>query len=406
MVKCVVCNINYGHYNHRGLKPEYCGKCRKPEMINFYKRKCVNCDKEPLFNYSKEKTALYCSKHKLDGMTDIMNRKCLQCDKRPHYNYSGKKRALYCNDHKLSGMVNTVSKMCLNCNKRPSYNYKEEKTSLYCDNHKLDGMVCIRSMKCIVCNDKQPVFNHKGESKALYCAKCKIENMTNVAVKRCLTCNKPAYYNHREEKRALYCIEHKLDGMASIMNKKCSHCNFNKMNQKYKPHCAQCYYFLNPNEPAVRNYKVKENTIMQFVKDKYPDIILDSVISGGCSKRRPDGLIEFELFSVIIEVDENCHRNYEDICENKRLMEIYQDLNFRPLRVIRFNPDSYTSADNKKHNSIFSIDKESKKLKVKSKKELDRRVQILLETIDKTVKCFNVDDKSIILEYLFFVQDE
>jgi hypothetical protein len=227
-------------------------------------------------------------------------------------------------------------------------------------------MINIISRKCDICKAKRASFNYEGESKATHCNDCRLKNMVD------------------------------------IRHKKCSHCNFNRANSKYNPHCFDCYCFLNPNEPASRNYKVKENTIMKFVKDKYSNCVLDSIISGGCSKRRPDGLIEFELFSVIIEIDEDCHKSYEDICENKRLMEIYQDLGFRKLRVIRFNPDSYTDANGKKISSMFSIDKESKKLKVKSKKELDRRVQILLETIDKTVKCFTVDDKSVHIEYLFF----
>lgn len=129
--------------------------------------------------------------------------------------------------------------------------------------------------------------------------------------------------------------------MVNIISKKCSYYKFNLMNRKYKPNCDQCYFFLNPNSEVVRNYKIKENAIMKFVKDKYPNCVLDSFISGGCSKRRPDGLIEFNNpvnYSIIIEVDEDSHRSYEDICKNKRLMEIYQDLGFQKLRIIRFNP--------------------------------------------------------------------
>lgn len=46
---------------------------------------------------------------------------------------------------------------------------------------------------------------------------------------------------------------------------------------------------------------------------------------------------------LIIEIDEFVHASYPDneICENRRLMELSQDLNHRPLIVFRFNPDSY-----------------------------------------------------------------
>ena len=139
---------------------------------------------------------------------------------------------------------------------------------------------------------------------------------------------------------------------------------------------------------------------------------MDSIISRGCSKRRPDGLIEYELFSIIIEIDENSHKSYEDICENKRLMEIYRDLDFKPLRVIRFNPDSYKDINGKRINSIFSLDSDNK-LKVKNKKELNRRVDILLGTIENVLKNMNKEImidinkiKSIDIDYLFFNKNE
>jgi hypothetical protein len=45
---------------------------------------------------------------------------------------------------------------------------------------------------------------------------------------------------------------------------------------------------------------------------------------------------------IIIEVDENGHNNEEYCaCENKRIMEISQDLSHKPIVFIRFNPDKY-----------------------------------------------------------------
>jgi hypothetical protein len=44
-----------------------------------------------------------------------------------------------------------------------------------------------------------------------------------------------------------------------------------------------------------------------------------------------------------IEIDENQHVAYDCSCENKRIMEISQDINHRPLIFIRFNPDEYNN---------------------------------------------------------------
>lgn len=86
-------------------------------------------------------------------------------------------------------------------------------------------------------------------------------------------------------------------------------------------------------------------------------------------------------------------------------MEIYRDLGFRPLRIIRFNPDSYTDSDSKKVKSIFSIDNKTKNLKVNSQKELNKRVNILLETLEELINNIKLSsniEKNIDCIYLFY----
>ncbi len=303
---------------------------------------------------------------------------------------------------------------CISCNdKQPSFNYKGEKKPIYCGGCKFIGMVDVKHKKCIACNDKIPHFNIKDEKKPLYCGDCKIIGMVDVKHKKCVSCNiKQPKFNFKNEKKALYCRDCKLYNMVDVKNKKCISCNFDRQDTRFKPLCFTCYRFDNPNADFTRNYKVKENTIMKFVKEKYNNCVRDSIINGGCSKRRPDGLIEYDLFSIIIEVDENSHRNYDDICENKRLMEIYQDLNFKPLRLIRFNPDSYKDVSGKRVDSIFSLDSNNK-LKVKTKKELNQRVNVLLATIEKVLENMNKEImidvnniKGVDVEYLFFNENE
>ena len=53
-------------------------------------------------------------------------------------------------------------------------------------------------------------------------------------------------------------------------------------------------------------------------------------------------------YIIIVEIDENAHIYYDCSCENKRLMEISQDLGFRSIVFIRFNPDDYTIKNEKK----------------------------------------------------------
>ncbi len=80
-----------------------------------------------------------------------------------------------------------------------------------------------------------------------------------------------------------------------------------------------------------------------FLKAKFQDKTwrCDRRIEGGCSRRRHDLFLDMGSHIVVVEVDENKHGTYDCTCENKRLMEISQDLNHRHIVMIRFNSDGY-----------------------------------------------------------------
>ena len=224
-------------------------------------------------------------------------------------------------------------------------------------------MVDIKSKKCIECNIKRPVFNYKSELTALYCNDCKLTDMIN------------------------------------IISKKCKLCNLVFSTKKYDYLCSGCYYYTNPDSILTRNHKTKENQIISDLNKELNNIIIqDKIISGGCSKRRPDGLIKLKDYNIIIEVDENQHNNYS--CENKRLMEIFKDLGNSPLTIIRFNPDSYISKDNKKIKSPFGITKVDGKLKIINNKEYNLRLNKLIETINKNSNI--IPNKEINIINLFY----
>ncbi len=61
-------------------------------------------------------------------------------------------------------------------------------------------------------------------------------------------------------------------------------------------------------------------------------------------------------YFLIIEVDENQHKYYDCICENKRVMSLFQDIGFsKPMSIIRFNPDSYIDSKGKKITGCWSL---------------------------------------------------
>lgn len=89
----------------------------------------------------------------------------------------------------------------------------------------------------------------------------------------------------------------------------------------------------------------------------YPELKLtfDKQVSGGCSLRRPDMFIELLTHLVIIEIDENQHK--QTPCENLRMVQLFEDVAQRPCVFIRFNPDSYIDADGKRINGCFRYTK-------------------------------------------------
>ncbi len=116
---------------------------------------------------------------------------------------------------------------------------------------------------------------------------------------------------------------------------------------------------------------------------------LDTRVVGGCSRRRPDGYIDLLTHVIIVEVDENEHRSYDDTCNNRRIMELYQDFGSRPLVFVRLNPDAYTR-DGKRKPGAFVISKTDGLLKP-NPKELARRCNDLINGYSYESSSFSCD---------------
>jgi hypothetical protein len=231
--------------------------------------------------------------------------------------------------------------------------------------------------------------------------------MVNVKDKTCLSegCKIRPTYNVEGEKTALYCSTHKKEGMVDVMSNTClSEWCFTRVQEKYDGYCLFCYIHLFPDKPVSRNYKTKEYSVVEYVKSKYPALtwIADKIIHGGCSKRRPDLLLDLGYQIVIVEVDENQHTDYDCSCENKRIMELSQDLGHRPIVFIRFNPDDY----DKNGTNITSCWGKGKKgiciVKKSKKDEWMQRLHVLEEHINYWINPLNKTNKTIEIIQLFY----
>jgi hypothetical protein len=364
------CNIR-ASYGYPGGKPLFCSKNRhmKPGMINLTCKKCEKCDLQPAYNFDGEKSGRFCKQHKEDGMVLVKGKKCenVQCTKKAAFNFESEAKAKFCKDHIEKDMVNIKSRKCEKCRKKPSYNFRGEKLSRFCNDHK-------------------------------------IENMINILITTCQKCDKIPCFNFEGEKRGINCFIHKEANMIDVVNHRCKtiRCETRGSKNKYKGYCLRCFIHLFPDEKVCRNYKTKEKHVSDFIKKNNPDtkIITDKMIENGCSRRRPDIMIDLQTHVIIVEIDENQHESYDSSCENKRIMEISQDLGHPNIVFIRFNPDSYFINEKKIKscwkNNRFGI------YVVYEHKEWDKRLKFLQDKIKFWKE--NIPDKHITIEKLYYDQ--
>lgn len=162
----------------------------------------------------------------------------------------------------------------------------------------------------------------------------------------------------------------------------------------------RCFIYYFPDEPISRNYKTKELSVIDFVTKTFPDWTCrcDRKIPDGCSSRRPDVFIDFGGFVIIVEVDEGEHCSYEDMCENKRVMELSQDIGHRPMVIIRFNPDGY-KIDGRNIKSCWTFNKFGISI-VGDERQWYDRLDTLKKTIDKYSKIGT--EKTVEMVHLFY----
>ena len=232
--------------------------------------------------------------------------------------------------------------------------------------------------------------------------------MIDVKTKYCCeeSCYKRASFNYINKRTPIYCITHKKTTMINVTYKKCKTvlCGIT-VQKKYDGYCLRCYTYLFPDKPTSRNYKTKEQAVIEYIQEEFKDktITYDKRIIDGCSLKRPDVFIDLGYQVVIIEVDENQHNTYDCTCENKRIMELSKDVGHRPIVFIRFNPDDYINTSNINIKSCWGINASGIcVVKKSSKKEWEERLSTLKNTVQYWFD--NKTEKTIETIQLFYDQ--
>ncbi len=308
------------------------------------------------------------------------------------------------------------------CKLGASFNMEDEKKALYCSKHRLDGMINVKHKKCE--HEKlKSRCKHCGGSdlcehgkRKEYCKSCGGWSICEHGKRKsiCRQCGGSQICEHRKLKaqcrqcRGSQICEHgkrkaackTCDGSALCKNSWCE----TSATKKYDGYCLYCYMHMFPDKPVARNYKTKEVTVAEHIKTKYSvfEWITDKKVQDGCSRRRPDLLLDLGYQVIIIEVDENQHTDYDCSCENKRTMELSKDVGHRPIVFIRFNPDDYINGS-EKITSCWGLNKSGVcVVKKKKQAEWDDRLNALSSQIEYWTNESNKTNKTIEVIQLFY----
>jgi hypothetical protein len=283
---------------------------------------------------------------------------------------------------------------CKEC--RGSQICKHDKEKRYCKECG-GSQICEHSKRKNICKEcGGSAFCKHGKRKNI-CKECGGSQICEHSKRKniCKECGGSAFCEH--SKRKDRCKE--CGGSALCKSEWCDTIK----NNKYKGYCLRCFMYMFPEEPIARNYKTKEKEVVDRIKERFSkyDWVYDKRIQDGCSRRRPDMVLDMGEYLIIVEIDENQHEDYECSCENKRLMEISQDIGHRPIVFIRFNPDDYKDESGKNVTSCWGENKNGILVIKKNKKEeWENRINRLLEEIEYWIE--NKTEKTLEVIQLFY----
>ena len=230
----------------------------------------------------------------------------------------------------------------------------------------------VRKYECKLCIGTG--ICHHNERKS-YCKLCNGSQICEHENRReiCVLCNGSKFCEHNNRReRCVLC-----DGSALCKTDLCGILSSNK----YEGFCFGCFMNEYPDSIIVRNYRNKEFAVTGFILDNFNNMswISNKLIKKTGSRKRPDLLLDLENKIIIIEIDEFQHSSSRYSYKNdmKRMEELSQDVNNKPIIFIRFNPDSYIDTDGEKFDSCWGSVELRGIIQVVNKLEWDNRLEIL-----------------------------
>lgn len=377
---CIECGG--GGLCEHAIKRHYCKDCGGGYLCEHGKRKyrCKECQGSQICQHNKNKYDCVDCKGNNICVHNKLKRNCKDCGGiNICIHNKNKRKCKECNGNEIC--IHNINKYyCKICD-----------GSAYCEHNK-------EKRYCIICDGKGLCIHNKRKQ---LCKECEGGSICEHNKQRhmCFYCGGSQICIHNKRKsRCKIC-----DGRELCKSPFCE-IQLNNINKlKYDGYCLRCFIHLFPDKPNTRNYKTKEKCVLDYIHQQFPNFtwIADKKIQDGCSLRRPDLLLELGTHILIVEVDENKHNDYNCSCENKRLMEISQDLQHRPIIFIRFNPDGYIDQNGNIIKSCWKLNNLGIMSIMKTKqKEWDERLDTLKQQIQYWID--NPTEKTIEIVELFY----
>ena len=303
MGKCKTCKVRWPSYCWPGKSPTACKACACEGMVpkKQTRPRCMACN-TAFADFGSDQKATHCRTCRTEGMTRVHHaRKCKGCKaKQPSFSFAGQP-ATHCKDCKEPGMLPPYGR-CQVCHITAANSGVDGKRT-HCASCATDDM-CQIGGYCIVCHDVTAAFGYERKT---HCARCKEAGMSLV------------YDN--------------------------------------KPNCAGCgIWYVPPAQGTLCSYcrpsqmvRTREDVAWKHLQKCFPSLAMvrDRKVAGGCSKRRPDVLVDAHTHFVAVEVDELQHASY-GCDEHKRMLTIAQDCGM-PTVFVRWNPDAWSTDGIEQH---------------------------------------------------------
>ena len=233
----------------------------------------------------------------------------------------------------------------------------------FCLAHKPDGWISVLKKFCqhiennVQC-DRAATCGHLFSPRTL-CFTHKSRNMITKNNPKCQViangkrCGNRPLYTKLAKNYPQRCEEHKTDGDKNVIERICKNCDLKWFIREGCEYCEYCDVARSTG--ATRQYQRANEEMLIAAGYKFRT---DRTVDTACSRKRPDFVIENLLKNnhiTVIEIDEEQHRSYNCVCEQNRMIELFQAFGGEKVTFIRFNPYPFHyTTDGMKHSPMES----------------------------------------------------